>query len=383
MGSSLPHPQVVLEYLTQERQRFDELRRKVFIVVGTIGILLVLYDIYTYSMGEETYRILYILNDVLFAGAALTLVVLGYMRRVHIDSLEHLVLALLVFESFFFNTLAPYLFGFSLERIFTETVVDDVWLLILVCALALHIFQRGRGLILALGFYIASLGSTSLYLFTHSRGTDGARLASLTLQSYLAGGMVLCFLYVLARYRTSVQRISVQYEMLERVAFLDALTGLPNRRRMYDVLQQQLELSGRYGTTFCIALLDIDHFKRVNDTFGHLKGDEVLGQVTTILRNEFRTTDQLGRWGGEEFLLVLPHIELLEAIAAAERCRQAVERLVNIEGQQVTLSCGVTTCQSGDGIKTLVQRADDALYEAKETGRNKVVSSGEELKVKG
>jgi hypothetical protein len=255
--------------------------------------LLLLYDIYVYRTGEDTYQNVYIINDALFAGFSLALVALGYKRRVHIDVLERIVFALLALESFIFNTLAPYLFSFDLQRVFDETVVDDVWLLILVCSLALHIFQRGHGLALAAGLYATSLAVTSLYLVTHL-GNE-TRLASLTLQTYLAGGMVLCFIYVLARYRSSVKRISVQYEMLEQIAFLDALTGLPNRRCMYDVLQQQLELLERYGTSFCIALLDIDHFKRVNDTFGHLKGDNVLVQVSNALRNELRTTDQLGR----------------------------------------------------------------------------------------
>lgn len=372
MSRTSTQASLAVEYLAQERTRFAEQRRKVFIIVGLIGILLLLYNIYVYIMGEEPYRSLYVINDALFAGVALILVILGYTRKFHIDVLERAVFVLMALESFIFCSLAPYLFGFDLERIFTETVVNDVWLLILVCALALHIF----GPMLAAGFYSVSLALMGLYLLTHL--SDGPRLASLTLQTYLAGGMVVCFIYVLARYRNSVQRISVQYEMLEQVAFMDALTGLPNRRRMYDVLQQQLELLGRYGTPFCIALLDIDHFKRINDTFGHLKGDEVLVQVTNTLRTGLRTTDQLGRWGGEEFLLVLPQIELPDAVAALERSRQAVERSITIDGQAVTLSCGVTACFVGDDIKTLVQRADDALYKAKETGRNKVVSSEEQ-----
>jgi diguanylate cyclase (GGDEF)-like protein len=374
---------LVVEYVGQERNRFAEQRRKVYITVGSIGMLLLLYDIYSQIAQQLPHHNVYVINDTVFAVFSLVLMCLAYSRRTKIDTLERVAFVFLALESFVFNTLAPYLFDFPLQEVFTQTITDDVWLLVLVCALALHIFQRWWGLVVAVGFYVLSLAVTSSYIFLHLAGNDEVRLASLTLQNlasltlqnYAAGAMVLCFLYVLARYRDSVQSISLQYELLEKVAFLDALTGLPNRRRMYDVMQQQLELATRYGTPFCIALIDIDHFKRINDAFGHLKGDEVLKQVADVLRSDLRAADQLGRWGGEEFLLVLPQTTLKEALAAAERSRQAIELHMGLASQPITISCGVTCYLPTDVTTTLVGRADDALYHAKENGRNKVVSS--------
>jgi diguanylate cyclase len=373
----------VVEYLAQEKKRFDSQRRVVYMVVGGIGTLLLLYDLY-YQLGRELspLRTAYIINDSLFALCTLVFIALAYTRRVRLELLERAIFVILALESFIFNSFAPYLFNFTLEELFRETVADDVWLLVLVCALALHLFQGWRSGVVAASFYLLSLGATFTYIFTRSLERSDPTLVSLMAQNYLAGAMVLCFLYVLARYRDNVQRLSLQYEMLEQIAFLDALTGLPNRRRMYDTAAQQLELTRRYDTPFCVALLDIDHFKRINDTFGHLKGDEILQQVAGVLRSDFRSVDQLGRWGGEEFLVVLPQTHLTEAVAAAERSRRAVETLVKVEGQSVTLSCGVAHHQPGDDITSFLQRADDALYEAKKQGRNKVVSSGHDLRVK-
>jgi diguanylate cyclase len=370
---------LVVEYLAKERTRFDEQRRVVYMLVGCLGVALLFYDLYNLVLGESSLvRTVYIVNDAVFIVCSLTFVFLAYTRRVRLGLLEQAIFVFLALESFVFNSLAPYVFNHSLQEVFRETIADDVWLLLLVCAMALHLFQGWRGVFIAAGLYLASLTVTSGYLVGQLGVNMGTNLASLVWQTYAAGGMVLCFLFVLARYRDHAQRITLQYEMLEQIAFLDALTGLPNRRRMYDVTQQQLELAQRYNTPFCIALLDIDHFKRINDTLGHIKGDEVLVQVAALLRAELRATDQLGRWGGEEFLLVLPQINLPEALAALERSRRTVESHVSVAGQSVTLSCGVTPYLPGDTATSIFQRADEALYEAKRRGRNQVVSSENE-----
>jgi diguanylate cyclase len=375
-ASSSSQAGLALEYLTKERVRFDEQRRVVYIVVGCLGILLLLYDLVGQISNTPLERTVYILNDSVFALCCAIYIWLAYTRRVSLNVLERSFFAVLALESFIFNSLAPYWFSYSLQEVFTETIADDVWLLVLVGAFALHLFAGWRGVLVAAGIYLASFAAIGLYVFLYTTNS-GSSVASLVIENYVAAGMVLCFLSVLAKYRDNAQRISVQYEMLEKIAFLDALTSLPNRRRMYDVIQEQLELAHRYQTPFCIALLDIDHFKRINDTLGHIKGDEVLVQVAHLLRAEVRVTDQLGRWGGEEFLLVLSHISLAEALAALGRSRQVVETQIKLEDEDraVTVSCGVTAYLPGDSATSLLQRADDALYEAKERGRNRVCSS--------
>jgi diguanylate cyclase (GGDEF)-like protein len=373
MRPSLSQTSVVTLSLSKERERFNEQRRTVYLIVGGIGLLLLCYDLYHQFSSSTSDRLVYTINDLVFAFSTLLLMYLGYRRHVKLEKLERAVFIFLAFQSFVFNSLAPYLFNFSPEVVVEETIGDDVWLLLLVCAMALHLFTSWRGVMIAASFYSLSMLVTGSYLLGETSWSD--ERFTLTAEVYLTGAMVLCFLYVLAQYRDNVQRLSSQYALLEKVAFLDALTGLPNRRHMYDAVQQQLELSARYGTPFCIALFDIDHFKRVNDHFGHLKGDEVLGQVANVLRNELRTSDLLGRWGGEEFLVLLPQTDAHEALTVAERCRQATEHFVLLPKQAVTISGGLTGYSLGDDVTSLVQRADVALYKAKERGRNKVVSS--------
>ncbi|MDX1946439.1 MAG: GGDEF domain-containing protein [Pirellulaceae bacterium] len=147
----------------------------------------------------------------------------------------------------------------------------------------------------------------------------------------------------------------------------DPLTGLCNRRALDETLVNLLQMLDRYGTGFAIAIFDIDHFKQINDTFGHLHGDRVLQQVATLLDQSIRETDTVARFGGEEFVALLPATDLHGAGVFAERIRVTVERLA-----RVTISGGVTMAISGDDSRSLLARADEALYGAKADGRNTV-----------
>lgn len=359
--------------LEHEREQFAEQRRIAYIVVGIIGTLLLVYDMRAIAHTSATHLIVHIVNDMLFACMIACCVYLGYTRRLRIDLLERMVFWLLVAESFLFNALAPWFIQMSVERLLIETIADDVWLLVLVCAMAIQIFPQRRGLMWASGLYAASLAAVGSYLVARVRQGDNAELASVIGQAYVVGGMLLCFLYVLARYRDHVQRISLHTELLEQLAYIDALTGLPNRRRMDMQVQAQIELARRYATPFCVSLLDIDRFKHVNDSLGHLGGDLALMRVASIARGALRTTDLIGRWGGEEFLLLMPQTGIEEGHAAVERIRMAIEVRAGEHGLPITVSCGVTSYAGGDTTITLIQRADLALYRAKAEGRNQVV----------
>jgi diguanylate cyclase (GGDEF)-like protein len=250
-----------------------------------------------------------------------------------------------------------------------------VWLLLLVCMLGLHIFTPRRALLWVGGLYLCSCVLTGAYLMHRVSFGDDVVLAGVIAQAYAVCGMAVAFLYVLTRYRDQTQRLALHAEVLERLAFVDPLTGLPNRRQLDLALQQQIELAERYATPFCVVLLDIDHFKRVNDRHGHLIGDQALGEVADTARLALRATDQIGRWGGEEFLAVLPQTSSAEGRAAAERVRTAIAGTVNVGGEPVTISAGVAYYQPGDTPGDLVRRADAALYRAKELGRNRVVGT--------
>lgn len=161
-------------------------------------------------------------------------------------------------------------------------------------------------------------------------------------------------------------------EQLVRLASTDSLTGIHNRRHAAEQLTRLISRSRRHGTALSVLLLDIDHFKLINDTFGHGTGDTVLKEVATRLASRLRAEDLLARWGGEEFLVLAPDISSAGAGALAESLRQIVARapcLLDRGPLSVTISGGWTTWDGG-GPDALIRAADEALYAAKSAGRN-------------
>ena len=172
------------------------------------------------------------------------------------------------------------------------------------------------------------------------------------------------------------RKLEERNKKLEVLVTQDPLTGLHNRRYMEDRMDEELARFQRYETPFSLVMFDIDRFKLVNDTFGHAAGDHVLEQIADTLRNNVRKGDLVSRFGGEEFLCLLPVTRLEPAIATANRLRMKVGSLTTplIEAMQtrsVTISGGVTDVRAEDkDWKQILKRADDALYEAKAAGRN-------------
>lgn len=152
----------------------------------------------------------------------------------------------------------------------------------------------------------------------------------------------------------------------------DALTGLNNRMKLDEALENEVNRAQRYQITFSIIMLDIDYFKKVNDTYGHLVGDQVLKKLSDLLKRTFRKTDIPGRWGGEEFLILLPQQDRMHACMIAEKLRSAIEASEFPDVGTITSSFGVTEYAAGDTVENLIKRADDALYRAKKLGRNRV-----------
>ncbi|RMG10783.1 MAG: diguanylate cyclase [Deltaproteobacteria bacterium] len=174
----------------------------------------------------------------------------------------------------------------------------------------------------------------------------------------------------------AIQRARL-FEKTERMATTDGLTGLNNHRRFQELFETHLAAARRYGREVSLLLMDVDHFKSVNDTYGHPVGDKVLKGVAKVLAAQARDTDVVARYGGEEFAVVLPETGQEGAVVIANRIREEIARQVfstELGPLKVTLSIGVATCPvHGDQKQALVDRADQALYEAKRGGRNRVV----------
>ena len=185
---------------------------------------------------------------------------------------------------------------------------------------------------------------------------------------------------LLARKETELQAVIAQ---ADEVSHTDALTFLPNRRQIMIDLQNAVEFSERYGTPLTVSMLDIDFFKKINDTYGHSAGDDVLRNLASQLRDHIRTPDTIGRFGGEEFLIVLPHSTIKAATEQAQRlCEQIRSSPVNIGSKSITVTVSIGIAQyklRKEDWQSLLNRADAALYEAKKKGRDQWVVSEESV----
>lgn len=186
---------------------------------------------------------------------------------------------------------------------------------------------------------------------------------NLTAVYFIVG--LLIFYYELSR--------SEAFKKLQELSTTDALTGLFNRRHIDLKMHEVYALSLRYETPFSLILLDIDDFKKVNDTCGHLEGDKVLQKISHLLSMNSRESDIVGRWGGEEFLIVCPNTNIQSAQHVAEKMRQAVEKEVFDINFPITASFGVSEYKDDQPYEEIVLMVDRALYKAKGEGKNKIV----------
>lgn len=169
------------------------------------------------------------------------------------------------------------------------------------------------------------------------------------------------------------KKINLLINKLKKESTHDYLTGLYNRAYFEELLKKEMYRSKRHGGDLAVIMIDIDYFKKINDQYGHLVGDKVLVELGCILQAKCRPYDAAARWGGEEFTLILPQSDLLQAEQIAERIRsEFAETTFFLEKHKVvaTLSAGVTIYMEGDELSTLMERVDAALYEAKRAGRN-------------
>jgi diguanylate cyclase (GGDEF)-like protein len=181
-----------------------------------------------------------------------------------------------------------------------------------------------------------------------------------------------CRFYALVAVATDITADVDVTSAYEKMALTDRLTGLANRRGVERQIRHELLRLRRFHTPISFILLDLDHFKGVNDSHGHGMGDEVLRQVAKAITNCVHDTDLVARWGGEEFLVVLPETPYSGALICAERIRADVQTLSGRLGFAVTISGGVYQPGPGETMSDLLARADTRLYEAKRTGRNRV-----------
>lgn len=206
---------------------------------------------------------------------------------------------------------------------------------------------------------------------------------------FVVGGSTLLTLSLIGKWVSDIRvRIGRQARELQeavdtvkQMATTDMLTGALNRRMMTELAEAELKLVERTGMPMCLALIDIDHFKHVNDQFGHHAGDAVLRGMAQHAQGQIRQVDKFARWGGEEFLVMLPSIPATEGMNAIERLRLSIEKLdyPGYPQLRVTFSAGIAQAKPGEALEQLIERADAALYEAKRQGRNRSLLASAEL----
>src|ERR1700730_10001462 len=231
-----------------------------------------------------------------------------------------------------------------------------------------------------------SLGLAGLFLLTDlpiSMPHDGylERLATMLVFILTVGRCMFIGIFSSSMKQSLYQsglKLKEAYKRIEELAELDELTGASNRRCIMRMLDEEIARAGRSGSPCSIALIDLDWFKRINDGYGHPTGDEVLRTFAIPMFANIRSADRFGRYGGEEFLLVLPDMAADNAARALDRLRAIIADLdwsAFSPGMKVTISAGVATLKPGETPDTFLARADSALYAAKARGRNRITSS--------
>ena len=231
------------------------------------------------------------------------------------------------------------------------------------------LFEKRQALLICLTTLFASL----LILGNGLVGGVSTGLYRIGAHEFFASHLFcILFVYLLSRLKERYVATQREANALRTYAETDFLTGVSNRRSLTDTLEREISLCKRGSRRLVVILLDIDRFKDVNDTLGHDEGDRALRRVALVMDRNRRRSDVFGRWGGEEFLLVAPDLDLEGGRAAAERLRGIIEESSRSSRAAITASFGVSEYVPGDDVASLVRRADQALISAKTAGRNRV-----------
>lgn len=282
----------------------------------------------------------------------------------------------LVFGSLATVTMSPLIaWHFNLDTIRTDLglLIVVLWASLLFPIAFVAFGTRRGGVVSVATLVVLAAVSTPVMLSGPSR-TRSPLLVSLAPQVAFMFVTLIVLLWLLSSRLERLMHTQARTELLADQVSTDTLTGIANRRRLTDELDRLIANARRHGRPLSVVFIDIDRFKRVNDTYGHDVGDEVLIELARRLEGAVREGDLVGRWGGEEFLAIAPESDLVQAEQVAQRCWERVRGTDFATAGAVTASFGVAALSDGDDRWTLLRRADTALYTAKSQGRDRVVA---------
>ncbi|AHE98372.1 GGDEF domain-containing protein [Thioalkalivibrio paradoxus] len=358
--------------IEQEEQRFRAVKRRVYRIALVVSALILLLSWVLRAPDDAFIAHAYLPLALVLAGLGIVAGTrAGPLEKV--ESAMFFVITALVLARLFWHF---HLAGPLADQIM-PLAAGHYWAVAALLVGCFVLFDRYRGLAAAL----AVLAVAVLIAFSGiARDLTGGAVPAEVLGYLLRVHLFLIVLVALASAATVLRdhhrRLLIRAEVLDQWANTDALTGLPNRRAAERVLRRRWLEAQRHERPMSVILLDLDHFKNVNDTYGHATGDRVLEGLGQRLTALLRESDFLARWGGEEFLIVAPETGVREAAHLAERCRAEITN-EPIAGVDLTATFGVAEVGSGDDVDTLLARADAMLYAGKEGGRNRVVTAEE------
>ena len=252
--------------------------------------------------------------------------------------------------------------------VFYTVAATMLWLPLVLVSAFLYLPMRNANMGVAI-IFVVEIALTLMSFFIKSEYSM-VPLQSLMVNLVLAHLLLVICVLGIIRIRQDKSKSMAYANKMEVAANQDSLLGIGNRRYLDDAMTQM----AKSDTNCSLLVLDIDHFKQVNDELGHASGDLVLAEIVANIRTNLRPGDLLGRWGGEEFMIIAHNTDLNQAKEFAERIRRAIEEHHFIEGYRLTLSIGVTQYKPGEPSDQVFKRADNALYDAKQNGRNRTVT---------
>ncbi|ODU94082.1 MAG: hypothetical protein BGP23_15330 [Lysobacterales bacterium 66-474] len=343
----------------------DRFRRSVLMVIITVSVLGTLSG--WYIMGVRG-----LLSPVLHAVQAVTLVVLlALFLAAWLELLPQrfLELSCLVYAAAI--CVVCMALRMYLPRYGAAIDLEPLYLWIpMVYVFAFMLTNHKTGLVVSSGIFGLFLCVSLPYLVQHIDGP----YANFTVQLHVVSAALIATLYFFSSYQQRLRLVQVKADQLAHLSNTDELTKLPNRRHMASVIDGELArvAAGRGG--FALMLFDIDHFKAINDRFGHRAGDGALVGLAACATEVFRGVGALARWGGDEFMALVRDLGSADAERVADALCAQVAASSRPGGQSITISCGVTVAIRSDSIDSLLQRADAALYAAKRAGRDRAES---------
>jgi len=344
----------------------NEGKRRAYVMLAMIGLVAAAI-ILTADSGHRVMRVLVMgmaVNGVFIVVGLAT-------RRLPMRWADVLVPLPLAFASLF-----PFLawhLGFEVIETVRDTLTVVLWACLLF-PLAFVAFGTRRGLVVSVGTLVALATLAAPVLMFGPAGARSPIVVDVALQLVLIYAGLIVLLWLLSSRLESLTNAQARTATLADQVMTDVLTGVPNRRRLSDELDLLMANARRYQRQVSVVFVDIDRFKNVNDTYGHDVGDQVLIELARRLEDSVRDADVVGRWGGEEFLIVAPETGLDDAEQLAQRCWGRVRDSPFAGVGTVTASFGVVTLSEDDDRRSFLRRADLALYTAKSEGRDRVVA---------